>query len=75
MAKSKPLSVRVRTAIANDTIEAAAAKWGVSLGTLYSLLRGEPIGSVRTLRRLQAAGVKAGLPDLADFSDDLAKTA
>jgi hypothetical protein len=62
------LADRIRAAIAasSSTHEACAANWRVSNGTLYSLLRGKPIGSTRVFRRLQAAGVEVSLADMAE---------
>lgn len=39
------------------TNEEFSRKWGLSNGTLYSLLAGRPIKSLLTLRKLSAAGV------------------
>lgn len=39
------------------TNEEFAAKWRISNGTLYALLAGAEIGSLRTARKLKAAGV------------------
>lgn len=46
------------------TIEEFGKKWGISNGTLYSLLAGEPVGSLTTARKLRAAGVRLPGEDL-----------
>jgi len=60
------LSERLRKEIERQdlTIESFGKRWGISNGTLYSLLAGGAIGSLSTARKLRAAGVRLPAEDL-----------